>query len=524
MKLAFKLALCVLFSLPLASAQVVQTAQGKVSGMKAPDSTVSVFKGIPFAAPPVGDLRWHAPLPPASWQGTRKATEFAASCMQTKSGERLPWSKEFMTQNQISEDCLYLNIWTPQASAAANLPVIVFIHGGGYSEGSGAIDVYDGAHLAPKGAVVVTINYRLGVFGFLADSELTAESEHHSSGNYGLLDQIEALKWVNKNIAGFGGNPRNITIWGQSAGAFSVAALVASPLAKGLFEQAQADSGIGIAGLPTSSLSAAEAEGVKLLAEHHAASIKELRALPAEALMPDPKAPPAAALRFAPDVDGWVLPDLPGVMNAKGTDNDVPMITGYNTGDSSLMAFGPVIDTVEAYRHMAETKYGAMAEDFLKVYPAASADQVKSMLALSGQDRNRVSQYMWASQRVKSHHAPVYIYYFDRAIPWPQHPEFGAFHTSEIPYFFENLKVLDRPWEKVDFALSDEVSSYLVNFAAKGDPNAAGLTPWPKADLSTPQTMELGAHSGAIPLADPVRVDFWTRYFNSPASKNASPF
>ena len=235
-------------------ASAVNTQFGKVAGQKAGHSPVTVFKGIPFAAPPIGDLRWRPPAAPASWQGVRKADEFGASCMQPVHGDFLPWTKEFLIQNRISEDCLYLNVWSPKLSATADLPVVVFIHGGAFNEGSGSIAVYDGTNLASTGLVVVTINYRLGVFGFLAHPELTAESSVQASGNYGLMDQIAALKWVQFNIQQFGGNPSRVTLWGQSAGAFSVAALIASPEAKGLFQRAIADSGIGIAGLPIATL------------------------------------------------------------------------------------------------------------------------------------------------------------------------------------------------------------------------------------------------------------------------------
>ena len=525
MKLGYKLALLLVVSTlqtEFLAAQVVETAQGKISGQKEPHSTITSFKGIPFAAPPVGALRWRPPQPPASWQGVRRANEFAASCIQVKTGERLPWSREFMVQNQISEDCLYLNVWTPQLSAGANLPVILFIHGGGYSEGSGAVDVYDGANLASKGAVVITINYRLGALGFLAHPELTAESEHHSSGNYGLLDQIAALRWVSANIANFGGNPHNVTIWGQSAGAGSVAALLASPLVAGLFEHGQADSGLGIVGFPMPNLSVGEQNGLKFAQEHHAASLKELRAIPAEALLPDPKAGMAGALRFAPIIDGWALPGDPGKRNAVGSDNDVAVVTGWQAGDSAL--FAPQIQSVDDYHQMVHKRYGAITAEFEALYPVHSVDDIKANLTASGQDRNRVSMFLWASARVKSHHQPVFTYYFDRAIPWPQHPEFGAFHTGEIPYFFLNLKMLDRPWEKQDWSLADQVAAYLVHFASKGDPNGAGLPPWPKVSPNHPQTMELGVRCAAMPLANTAKAAFWTRYFNSPAGRNSSPF
>ncbi len=522
-KFAFAL-IASLLSFQTATAQIVQTVQGKVEGQKLPNSTVTAFRGIPYAAPPVGDLRWRPSQQHAAWQGVRKATEFGASCMQFKTGARLPWSDEFMVQNDISEDCLFLNVWTPKVKVNANLPVIFFMHGGGYGEGSGAIEVYRGSNLAAKGVVVVTINYRLGVFGFLAHPELTAESDHHSSGEYGLLDQIAALKWVNDNIANFGGNPHNSTIWGQSAGAASVGNLVASPLAAGLFQHAQADSGLGLSGIPMTTLSAAEENGAKFAEEHHAASIKELRAMPAEALIPDLKGMMSGAgMRFSPVVDGWVMPDSPNNMSEKGTDNDVSVITGYNAGDAG-MGFGPPIQTLDAYHQMVQKRYGEMAEEFEKLYPVSSIDEVKKVTTQVGQDRIRVSAFLWAVQRMKNHRSPVFTYYFDRAIPWPQHPEFGAFHTGELPYFFLNQKMLDRPWEQVDFTVAKDASSYLVNFATKGDPNGAGLPAWPRIDADKPQTMEIGAHTGVMTLADPAKVDFWTRYFNSPVSKSASPF
>jgi len=508
-----------ILSVPFLAAQVVQTAQGKVEGRREPNSSVIVFKGIPYAAPPLGELRWRAPRAPASWQGVRKAYEFSSSCMQREEHVNLPWTEEFMVQNAVSEDCLYLNVWTPRLGADAKLPTIVFIHGGAFIEGSGAVEVYRGEPLAARGAVVVTINYRLGVFGFLAHPELSAESEHHVSGNYGLLDQIAALEWVRANIAQFGGDPGRVTIWGQSAGAASVGDLVASPLAAGLFSRAQADSGLGAHGFPMASLHDAEANGVKFAAEHHAASIEELRAMPAAALLPGPGWGP---LLYAPIVDGWVLPDSPVAMNAKGTDNDVPLITGFQAGDSTM--FSPRADTLDAYRQMVGKLYGEMAAEFERLYPVSKAEDIKAALAQSGHERSRVSMYLFASARARSHHQPVYTYFFDRGIPWPQHPEFGAFHSGELPYFFLNLGVLQRPWEKEDFELAKAASTYLVNFASQGDPNGPGVAPWPRVGPDVPQTMELGSRIGPMPLADKEKVAFWTRYYASPISNNGVPF
>jgi para-nitrobenzyl esterase len=498
---------------------VVHAASGPVAGAPSVDPQVTVFKGIPFAAPPVGDLRWRPPQPVKPWATVLHADHFGASCVQRIVNELLPWTAEFMTHNQVSEDCLFLNIWTPRPATSANLPVVVYIHGGAFSGGAGDIAVYDGTRLAATGLVVVTVNYRLGVFGFLAHPDLTAESDHSSSGNYGLLDQVAALKWIQANIEAFGGDPHRVTIWGQSAGAFSVGDLMASPLAAGVFQRAMADSGLGIAGLPMADLKAAEDAGVKFAALHHATSIKELRAMPAADLLPGPHDGP---LGFAPIVDGWFLPATPQQLSDRGVDNDVPVITGYQANDGLLFA-GPV-HSPEDYNALAQRQYGDLAADFLRLYAATSADQVKEMLALSGRDRERVSMFLWASRRAANHHQPVFTYFFDRAIPWPQHPEFGAFHTGEIPYFFLNLKALDRPWEPTDFAVAKTASSYLAHFAAAGDPNGAALPVWPRIETDKPETMEIGAETQPMQLADKARLEFWIRYFDSTAGKRAPIF
>jgi len=520
---ALFLALCA--SLPATAAPakmsspIVRTRYGAVSGATDPASHVNSFKGLPFAAPPVGDLRWRPPMPPAPWKGVRDGSHFGASCMQRIHGDFLPWTKEFLVQNEVSEDCLYLNVWTPRIAKFGNLPVIVFIPGGSFVEGSGAVPVYDGTHLASTGVVVVTINYRLGVFGFLAYPGLTAESPHHSSGNYALLDQIAALKWVQGNIRAFGGDPHRVTIWGQSAGAFSVGALLASPEAKGLFQRAQADSGLGVASIPMANLAAAEKNGMRFAAEHHADSLKALRALPAADLLP---APDDHSLRFFPIIDGWVLPADPNAVNRSAGGNDVPVITGYQANDSML--FSPPIRSADQYDARVKQLYGSMAEEFKRLYPATSVAGMQQSIVEGNRDRDRVSMFLWASERLDHHKGPVYTYYFDRGIPWPQHPEFGAFHTGELPYFFRNLDALDRPWQPVDHEVSRIASSYLKAFAGEGNPNAPGLPQWPAVSPPAPQTMEIGAKTQPMPLADPARYQFWMRYFHSPASRNAPPF
>ncbi|HUY81370.1 MAG TPA: carboxylesterase family protein [Acidobacteriaceae bacterium] len=498
---------------------LVATQFGKLAGVTNPATHISSFKGIPFAAPPVGNLRWRPPMPPAAWKGVRPATQFGASCMQRLHGTFGPWTPAFLVQNKVSEDCLSLNVWTPRVSAKADLPVIVFIPGGGFVEGSGEVPVYNGAHLASTGMVIVTINYRLGALGFLAYPGLTAESPHHSSGNYGILDQIAALKWVKRNIRAFGGNPEKITVWGQSAGAFSVGVLLESPLAYGLFEHAQADSGLGLAE-PASDLAAAEKEGVKFAAEHHATSLKQLRAIPAAELLPAPGQPP---IRFGVAVDGWVLPAAPTAMNRTAAGNDVPVITGNQANDYWLAM--PRLHSAADYQALMARLYGPLAAGFKRLYPPGSTlAQMRQSIIESSRDRERVSMFLWASQRLEHHQGPVFTYFFDHAIPWPQHPEFGAFHSGELPYFFRNLNVLNRPWKSHDREISLTASSYLKYFAATGDPNGSGLPQWTAVSPSKPSTMEIGTRTGSMPLASKTRYEFWVKYFHSPEGKHAPLF
>lgn len=496
----------------------ISTTEGKVTGVASHDGSVVSFKGIPYAAPPIGALRWRAPQPHAPWKGILAADHFGASCMQGPNNEFGPWTREFLYVTPPSEDCLFLNIWTPQPSRAAHLPVLVFIHGGAFTGGSGDVPVYDGEHLARTGMVVVTINYRLGPFGFLALPALSAESAHHSSGNYGLLDQIAALKWVQANIRAFGGDPARVAVAGQSAGAMSVEDLLASPLAKGLFSAAIADSGIGGRGIPVQTLAETEKEGAAFAARQKADSLDALRALPASQLL----AAPGIGLHFAPIVDGWVLPGQPRALTTQPGGNDVPVLTGFQQDDYRLG--GVLAITAAQFQQRARHTYGSMADEFLRLYPAATDQEAMQSEAASGHDRLRAGMYLWASRRVQTHHARVYVYYFDRAIPWPAHPEFGVFHTGEIPYAFGTLDKLDRPWEPVDFRLSKTMMAYWKNMAASGNPNGPSLPAWASVSPSQSLVMQLGAQSGPIPPADAARLDFWKRYFASQASSNAPVF
>ena len=498
------------------SAKIVRTDDGLVSGT-ADQNGVTAYLGIPFAAPPVGDLRWRPPQPAAKWSGVRQADHFGASCMQGEPGSRLPWTPEFMTQGPLSEDCLFVNVWTSARAGQPKQAVMVYIYGGGFSEGSGDIAVYNGAKLAQKGVVVVTFNYRVGALGFLAYPALTQESPNHSSGNYGLLDQIAALKWVNANVAAFGGDPARVTIFGQSAGAMSVAYLMRSPLAKGLFARAIAESGPGLfMGNSTSigtPLAEAEKRGERFAESKGAHSLAELRAIPAaDFFKSTPGAPGASGMPASPGgpaADNWVVPDADPA-------RQVPMIVGMVSGDAAFASgFGVAPPkTVAEYDSQAEKTYGAMAPEFLKLFPAGQDSDVAAALQASHIDRARVSIYLWAEEQIK--HSPrIYTYFFDHPIPWPQHPEFGAFHTSEVPYIFENLGMLDRPWQPIDHKLSAEMSSYWSNFAKNADPNGADLPHWPEYRPDSHTTMKLGADAGPIPVAEPARFAFFAHVLES---------
>jgi len=515
-------------ALPPASPNVVKTSDGAISGVPSSDGAVVAFKGIPYAAPPIDNLRWRAPQPVAHWKGTLKADHFGASCIQGPNTEFLPWTKEFMYVTPVSEDCLFLNIWTPKAAPSARLPVIVYIHGGAFTGGSGDVPVYDGEALARTGMVIVTINYRLGVLGFLAHPALTAESErpsgkhsegmmHRSSGNYGLLDQIAALGWVQQNIRAFGGDPTHVAVAGQSAGAMSVADLLASPLARGLFSAAIADSGIGGRGVPMQTLEEAEKAGVAFATAKKADTLEALRAMPAAELIAAPGS------RFAPIIDGWVVPDNPVVLTAqRGSDNDVPVITGFQANDAALG--GARSTTAAQYEKHARQVYGPMADEFLRLYPAGSDDEAKQAEIAVGRDRLRAGLYLWASARAETHRTPVYAYYFDRAVPWPAHPEFGAFHSGELPYTFGNLDKFDRPWEPMDRTISQMMMTFWKNMAANGQPNGPSVPHWAPVDPSTSAVMRLGAVCEPMPPAFSAKLNFWRRYFESPQSKNAGPF
>ncbi len=496
-------------------ALIVHTEKGAVSGVM--QNGVIAFKGIPFAAPPVGNLRWKPPQPIPAWKGVLKANHFQPACMQERIGSMLPWTAPFMVQGPISEDCLYLNVWTPADAPRKNLPVYVYIYGGAFQQGSSSVAIYDGANIAKENVVFVSFNYRVSVFGFLADPELSKESLHHSSGNYGLLDQIAALRWVKANITAFGGDPNNVTIAGQSAGAMSVVDLLTSPLAHGLFQAAIAESGVFLANLPMPTLSQAEKAGAAYAEQHGAHSLAELRAMPADQLLSHP------APNFSPIADGWVLPTAPRSAIAAGHFADVPVITGLNADEGSM---SPQYGKTPAPEFKAQAKriYGDFAGEFLKLYPADNDAAAHESEMQSTRDRQKVATWLWGLARSKHATTPLYTYIFTRRTPWPEHPEFGAFHSAEIPYVFLTLSIVGHPYTEEDQKLAEEMNAYWVAFAAKHDPNADRRPEWSAFSPLSSTTMELGDHTGPEPIASPAKDAFWRKYFASPQGANAPPF
>jgi para-nitrobenzyl esterase len=476
----------------------VQVEQGMLSGIGGNNPDVRVYKRVPFAAPPVGDLRWKPPQPPTSWHGVRQATEFGPACMQ----------RPFPDMPPMSEDCLYLNIWTAAKSDHDRLPVMVWIHGGGFTADWGSNPVYNGENFAAKGVVLVTINYRLGVFGFLALPELTSESPHHSSGMYGMLDQVAALEWVKKNIESFGGDPKRVTIFGESAGGAAVNFLVASPLAKGLFHGGIAESGASF-WILRPSLAEAEKSGTNLAASLGAGhdTLKILRAKPAEEIW---KAGPKGNVH--PPVDGWFLPQDVYAIFAQGKQNDVPLIVGSNSDEGSR-TLKPVMNAAEFVKE-ARRRYGSQADQFLKLYPAGSDEKAAESFYASGRDNMAWDMRDWARMQTKTGHYLAYRYYFTHWPPGPESKRLRAYHGAEIAYVFQNF-LPDNPWEDADRKLGATIAGYWVNFAATGNPNGKGLPEWPAYSADKEQVMELGDKVGAEPLGNKAAMDFLDQYYNS---------
>ncbi len=487
---------------PAAVSKPVRVEGGLLSGVRGSDPSVTVFKGVPYAAPPVGDLRWRAPEAPAAWDGVRKADQFSANCVQRMRDSLGPWTAEYQPHGAVSEDCLYLNVWTATASLREKRPVLVYIHGGAFTDGSGNVPVYDGENLARKGVVVVTLNYRVGPLGFFTHPELTKESGHESSGNYGLLDQVAALKWVKTNIAAFGGDPARVTIAGQSAGASSVHYLTASPLAKGLFARAIAQSGARLHQGPGRTLRESEQDGVRFAESRKARSLRDLRALPADTLA----SPLEGNFAFRPIVDGWFLRASLDDVFARGEQNDVPTMTGWTFDEGSFSSdYGRM--SAEEFRKQATQRAGSLAEAFLGLYPAATQEQAAESQKAAARDQSLVSMHLWAADRARTSKTAVFTYLFTHSQPGPTQGTYGVFHSSELPYVFSNLNKSDRPWTTTDGKIAEVLCAYWVNFIATGDPNGAGLSVWPAFEAESATTMELGDRMAPRPIVDPPKLD-----------------
>ena len=478
------LGVCAVLAAPLAlfagaSGPQVKTASGTVEGKD--EGAVRAFLGIPYAAPPVGNLRWKPPAAAASWTGVRKATEFGNHCMQGK-----VYGDMNFRDPGGREDCLFLNVWVPTKPSGAKLPVMVWIYGGGFAAGSTSEARQDGAHLAQQGVIVVSMNYRLGVFGFFVHPELAKESGHNAAGNYGLLDQTAALRWVHDNIAAFGGDPGNVTIFGESAGSFSVSAQMASPLAKGLFQKAIGESGGAFfsGGLAFEPLAAREEKDVKLVgAKLGVSTLAELRAIPAQKLL-DPFAPPQAeGFDFDPDVDGYFLPEPVPAIFAAAKQNDVPLLAGWNHDEGSYeVAFSPQKQTVESLKATAQKEFGDRTAEFMKLYPSDTPEQtLRSAEDFAGDRFIAFSTWAWLEAQAKTGKQPVYRYRFDLGPPAdPKGPQLGAYHSAEIEYVFGQLdSKAGVAWLPEHRALSEEMQKYWANFARSGDPNGPGLPKWP---------------------------------------------
>lgn len=474
-------------SLPLAAQEAVSTTHGLLQGSL--ESGLLVYRGIPYAAPPVGENRWRAPQALPQWAGVRPAQEFAPRCVQ---GGFAPGAEQPLT----SEDCLYLNVWAPQN--ATDLPVLVWIHGGGFFTGAGSAANYDGAALAQKGAVVVTLNYRLGSFGFFAHPALSAESGNGSSGNYALLDMLAALRWVQDNIAAFGGSADKVALMGESAGGMAVANLIASPLSGGLFQRAILQSGGWMgwgfpAALPT--LAEREAEG---LAQAQAIGATTLTGLRAASTREIATQFPNGGL---PNVDGYLLPQDPSLIFEAGRQQAVPVLAGTNRDEGVF--FGPGIAEADAYRSWADERFGPLATRFLELYPAGD-DATANASYLRAYSDELAWQLRQLGRYQAERGAAAWVYYFTRVPPGQEAR--GATHVAELPYMFAHTDS-NPQWTEVDRRLSDAMAAYWINFAASGDPNGPGLPDWPGfIDNRPAAVLELGdtiqVQGGMTPAAE----------------------
>ena len=461
----------------------VKIDSGTLEGALSSNESVRVFRNVPFAAPPVGNLRWQAPQPVKAWTGVRGAQEFGAHCVQGKVfGDINGRGKE------MSEDCLYLTVWTPAKSSGQPLPVYLWFYGGGFAAGSADEPRYDAESFARRGIVAVNVNYRLGVFGFMAHPELTRESGRQASGNYGLLDQVAALEWVRRNIAAFGGDPNKITIGGESAGSLAVSALMASPLSRDLFQQAVGESGaffgtVGGRGMP--SLADAEKQGVTLATSVNAKSLAELRSKSAGELL-------AAAMKmdhgfaFWPIVDGYFLPADVESIFARGKQAKIPLLAGWNADEVRMsVTMAKEKPNAKTFPEQLQKQFKDKAGAALKLYPAATDEQaVQSAGDLASDNFIVYATWQWIEMQTQTHN-PVYRFEFDRAVPVPEMMKkmgvksLGSPHASELEYVFDMLSSKKVDWQPEDQKVAETMNGYWANFIKTGDPNGDGLAKWP---------------------------------------------
>lgn len=503
---------------------VVKTNKGKVQGAFTTGHQVRAFKGIPYAAPPIGNLRWQPPRPAAKWKGVRDATQFGSRCMQA------PIYPDMVFRDPgPSEDCLTLNVWTPAGAKKGSLPVMVWVFGGGFQAGGTSEPRQDGQFLAHRNVVIVSMNYRLGIFGFFVHPELTAESPHHASGNYGLMDQNAALEWVQKNIAKFGGNPHNITIFGESAGSESVSDLMASPIAQDHFQKAIGESGAEFPRYKAFMLPRAvlEKRNVKFAqVAFGTTTLVALRAIPAKELLA--KALVEAKIEhieFRPDVDGWVLPASLPEIYAAGKQAHIPLLAGWNADeDRDAVTFANPPVTAAIFKKQAEAEFGPDAAEFLKLYPAnTDAEAVRSAGDFAGDHFLDFATWDWLEAQVKTGDAQVYRYRLDLAPPPDKfHPAgSGAFHSDDIEYVFGTLDSRQgATWRPEDRKLSNEIGEYWTNFARTGNPNGDRLPNWPVYDAAGNwQVMHLNATSEAKPDTERARYLFLDKQWGKPTEQ-----
>jgi para-nitrobenzyl esterase len=493
---------------------------GLLGGSVESSPGVHAFKGIPFAAPPVGALRWQAPQPVAKWDGVRDAGKFGNVCIQPDGADRGPKGLNIAVapgSPPMSEDCLYLNVWTGAAAATERRPVMVYFFGGAFTEGAGSIPLYDGDALAKKGAVVVTMNYRLGPYGFFAHPALTADSPHEASGNYGLADMAASLRWVQSNIAAFGGDPSNVTVFGQSAGAMAIGSLVSSPETKGLFHRAIGQSGSWMTlgpspGMPTRAR--AEQTGKSVADEAGVTTVEQLRAMST--------ADVTAKFRSAGMiVDGWIIPQDPSDVFAAGRQNSDDVLVGSNRED---LSFAPQNATPEQFEQSARARWGDLADQFLSLYPHAPVEEASKSLADSANDGAFWHMRLFADYQ-KKQGRQAWLFYFAQNPPGPAgQPPFPAAHASEIPYAFNNLgrpALFPDPSEPAlsaasapDLEVADQMSSYWVNFARTGNPNGAGLPTWQEHQVGgSERAIILDAEPSAEHLPTKARLELYDKLY-----------